>query len=77
MRLARLKGGLVDLTPSGGHVNVYKLARTQRDAWLNWPAHVFEQLVSDLNVDASANAPGLGEGGAWEFAGFGRDGEVC
>ena len=50
VRLARLKGDLVDRAQAVAHV--YKLARTQRDAWLNWPARVSAQLASDLNVDA-------------------------
>jgi len=50
VRLARLKGDLVDRSQAVAHV--YKLARTQRDAWLNWPARVSAQLASDLNVDA-------------------------
>ena len=50
VRLARLKGDLVDRSQAVAHV--YKLARTQRDAWLNWPARVSARLASDLNVDA-------------------------
>mgnify|MGYP000063569344 FL=1 len=50
VRLARLKGDLVDRAQAVAHV--YKLARTQRDAWLNWPARVSAQLASELDVDA-------------------------
>lgn len=37
---------------SKGREHVYYLARTEREAWLNWPARVSAQLASDLNVDA-------------------------
>jgi hypothetical protein len=36
VRLARLKGDLVDRAQAIAHV--FKLARAERDAWLNWPA---------------------------------------
>ena len=36
VRLARLKGELVDRSQAVAHV--FKLARAERDAWLNWPA---------------------------------------
>ncbi len=32
--------------------HVSKLARTQRDAWLNWRARVSAQLASDLRLEA-------------------------
>ncbi len=50
VRLARLKGELVDRSEAIAHV--YKLARSERDAWLNWPARVSAQMASMLNVDA-------------------------
>lgn len=50
VRLARLKGELVDRPQAIAHV--FKLARTERDAWLNWPARVSAQMASKLVVDA-------------------------
>jgi hypothetical protein len=34
-RLAQLKGDLVDRAQAIAHV--FRLAHTERDAWLNWP----------------------------------------
>ena len=50
VRLARLKGELVDRPQAVAHV--FKLARAERDAWLNWPARVSAQLAAKLEVDA-------------------------
>jgi len=49
VRLARLKGELVDRAQALAHV--FKLARSERDAWLNWPARVSAQLAARLAVD--------------------------
>ncbi len=49
VRLARLKGELVDRAQAMAHV--FKLARSERDAWLNWPARVSAQLAARLAVD--------------------------
>lgn len=49
VRLARLKGELVDRSQAIAHV--FKLARNERDAWLNWPARVSSQLAARLAVD--------------------------
>ncbi|HMY40714.1 MAG TPA: hypothetical protein PK011_15430 [Marinagarivorans sp.] len=49
VRLARLKGELVDRSQAIAHV--FALARTERDAWLNWPARVSAQLAARLEVD--------------------------
>lgn len=49
VRLARLKGELVDR--SQAVAQVFKLARTERDAWLNWPARISAQLAANLGVD--------------------------
>ena len=32
--------------------HVFKLARIERDAWLNWPARISGQMASALGVDA-------------------------
>jgi hypothetical protein len=50
VRLARMKGELVDRTQAIAHV--FKLARAERDAWLNWPARVSSELAVRLNVDS-------------------------
>lgn len=52
VRLARLKGELVDRPLAIAHV--FKLARSERDAWLNWPARVSAQMAAKLGVDTHA-----------------------
>lgn len=52
VRLARLKGELVDKDQAVAHV--FRLARAERDAWLNWPARVAAQMASELGVDSHA-----------------------
>jgi hypothetical protein len=52
VRLARLKGELVDRAQAIGHV--FRLARTERDAWLNWPARISAPLAAQLRVDPHA-----------------------
>ena len=50
VRLARLKGDLVDRSQAIAHV--FRLARTERDAWLNWPARISAQMAAKLEIDA-------------------------
>ena len=50
VRLARLKGELVDRPQAIAHV--FKLARSERDAWLNWPARVSAQMAVQLGIEA-------------------------
>ena len=50
VRLAQLKGDLVDLSQAIAHV--FRLSRTERDAWLNWPARVSAEMAAKLEVDA-------------------------
>jgi len=52
VRLARLKGELVDRSQAIAHV--FKLARAERDAWLNWPARTSAQMAAKLGVDPHA-----------------------
>ena len=52
VRLAQLKGELVDRAQAVAHV--FKLARAERDAWLNWPARISAQMAAKLEVDAHA-----------------------
>jgi hypothetical protein len=50
VRLARLKGELIDRNQA--IAQIFKLARTERDAWINWPARVSAEMAATLNVDA-------------------------
>ena len=50
VRLAQLKGDLVDRSQAIAHV--FRLARTERDAWLNWPARISAQMAAKLELDA-------------------------
>ena len=50
VRLARLKGELVDRARAIAHV--FTLARAERDAWLNWPSRISAQMAARLDVDA-------------------------
>ena len=52
VRLARLKGELVDKDQAVAHV--FRMARAERDAWLNWPARVAAQMASALGADSHA-----------------------
>ena len=49
LELAHRKKELVDRAQAVAHV--FKLARVERDAWLNWPARVSGQMASTLGVD--------------------------
>ena len=49
VRLARLKGELVDRPQAIAHV--FKLARSERDAWLNWRARISAQMAAKLYID--------------------------
>ncbi len=50
VELAHRKKELVDRAQAVAHV--FKLARIERDAWLNWPARVSGQMASTLGIDA-------------------------
>lgn len=52
VRLARLKGELIDRPQAIAHV--FRLARTERDAWLNWPSRISAQMAAKLEVDPHA-----------------------
>ena len=49
VELAEKKDELVDRAKAVAHV--FKLARNERDAWLNWPARMSGQMASQLGVD--------------------------
>jgi len=52
LRLQRMKGELVDRARS--MALVFRLAREERDSWLNWPARVAALIAADLGVEAHA-----------------------
>jgi hypothetical protein len=49
VRLQRLKSELVDRAKAVAQV--FKLARDERDAWVNWPARVAAMMAAELEVD--------------------------
>ncbi len=50
LRLQRMKGELVDRARATALV--FRLAREERDSWLNWPARVSALIAADLGVEA-------------------------
>jgi hypothetical protein len=50
VRLQRMKGELVDRAKAVAQV--FRLARDERDAWVNWPARVAAMIAAELEVDA-------------------------
>jgi hypothetical protein len=52
LRLQERKGELVDRARATSLV--FRLAREERDSWLNWPARVAALMASELGVDAHA-----------------------
>ena len=51
IRLAKLKGELVDRDRATALV--FRLAREERDAWVNWPARVAALMAAELTVSCS------------------------
>jgi hypothetical protein len=49
VRLQRMKGELVDRAKAVAQV--FKLAREERDAWVNWPARVAAMMAAELELD--------------------------
>ncbi|MBT2748355.1 MULTISPECIES: elements of external origin [unclassified Lysobacter] len=49
LRIAQLKGELIDR--SQVMEQIFALARTERDAWLNWPARISSMLAAELGID--------------------------
>jgi hypothetical protein len=49
VRLAKLKGELVDRAQAIAHV--FRLARAEREAWINWPNRIAPILAAELGVD--------------------------
>ena len=52
LRLGRLKGELVHRARTTALV--FRLARAERDAWLQWPARIAATLAAELGVEAHA-----------------------
>jgi hypothetical protein len=52
LRLQRMKGELVDRARATALV--FRLAREERDSWLNWPPRVAALIAADLGMDAHA-----------------------
>ena len=52
LRLQRLRGELVDRAKAAELV--FRLAREERDSWLNWPTRVAALMAGDLGVEAHA-----------------------
>ena len=52
LRLDRMKGELIDRGKATALV--FKLAREERDAWVNWPARAAALIAAELAVDAGA-----------------------
>jgi hypothetical protein len=50
LRLQQMRGELVDRAKAVAQV--FRLARDERDAWVNWPARVAAMIAADLEVDA-------------------------
>jgi hypothetical protein len=49
IRLQQMKGELVDRAKAVAQV--FRLARDERDAWINWPARVAAMMAAELEVD--------------------------
>jgi hypothetical protein len=49
LRLQQMKGELVDRAKAVAQV--FRLARDERDAWVNWPARVTAMIAAELEVD--------------------------
>jgi hypothetical protein len=49
LRLQQMKGELVDRAEAVAQV--FRLAREERDAWVNWPARVAAMMATELEVD--------------------------
>jgi hypothetical protein len=49
LRLQQMKGELVDRAKAVAQV--FRLARDERDSWVNWPARVSAMMAAELEVD--------------------------
>ena len=56
LRLQQMKGELVDRAKAVAQV--FRLAREERDAWVNWPARVAAMMAAELSASSSEAAGG-------------------
>ena len=49
VRLQRMKGELIDRAKATAQV--FRLARDERDAWVNWPARVTAMMAAELGLE--------------------------
>ena len=54
LRLQQMKGELVDRAKAVAQV--FRLAREERDAWVNWPARVAAMMAAELSASGSEAA---------------------
>jgi hypothetical protein len=59
LRLQQMKGELVDRAQAVAQV--FRLARDERDAWVNWPARVAAVMAAELSAACSEAAGGTVE----------------
>jgi hypothetical protein len=59
LRLQQMKGELVDRAKAVAQV--FRLAREERDAWVNWPARVAAMMAAELSASSSDAAGGAVE----------------
>ncbi|SLN20616.1 hypothetical protein PSA7680_00745 [Pseudoruegeria aquimaris] len=52
IRLQKLKGELIDRARA--ETLVFRLAREERDVWVNWPARAVALMAADLGVEPAA-----------------------
>lgn len=52
LRLQKMKGELIDRARATALV--FRLAREQRDAWVNWPSRAAALMAAELGVEAAA-----------------------
>jgi hypothetical protein len=71
VRLQRMKGELVDRAKAVAQV--FRLARNERDAWVNWPARVAAMIAAELEVDPHQLHAVLVLSGALELPGFAEE----
>lgn len=51
LRLQKMKGEMIDRARATALV--FKLARQERDAWLNWPSRISAEMAAEMGVDAN------------------------
>jgi hypothetical protein len=56
LRLQQMKGELVDRAKAVAQV--FRLAREERDAWVNWPARVAAMMAAELSASGNDAAGG-------------------